>query len=64
MLTAPKTKLHPETPRYRIEFSLFTKHATGSWKGNRIVLSAYTTLRANEITTQDRNYLKTLGPRI
>ncbi|CAE7313904.1 unnamed protein product [Symbiodinium microadriaticum] len=50
--------------RYRIEFSLFTKHATGSWKGNRIVLSAYTTLRANEITTKDRNYLKKIGKSI
>ena len=44
-----------------IEFSPFLRHGTCPWKSDRIVLSAYTTLRADEIANKDKTYLRTLG---
>ena len=44
-----------------IEFSPFDKLGACPWKSNRIVLSAYTTYKAAEISSPDKRRLQTLG---
>ena len=44
-----------------LEFSPFTKHATCPWKDDRLVLSAYTPLRANRLELSDIDHLVSLG---
>ena len=44
-----------------IEFSPFTQHGTCPWKSDRIVLSAYTTHKADEISNEDKIFLRALG---
>ena len=44
-----------------IEFSPFIQHGTCPWKSDRIVLSAYTTHKADEISNKDKILLRTLG---
>ena len=44
-----------------IEFSPFTQHGTCPWKSDRILLSAYTTHKADEISNEDKIFLRALG---
>ena len=44
-----------------LEFSPFTRHATCPWKDDRLVLSAYTPLRANRLALSDIDHLVSLG---
>ena len=44
-----------------IEFSPFIQHGTCPWKSDRIVLSAYTTHKADEISNEDKIFLGALG---
>ena len=44
-----------------IEFSRFTQHGTCPWKSDRVVLSAYTAQKADEISNKDKIFLGALG---
>ena len=44
-----------------LEFDPLTKHATRPWKDDRLVLSAYTPLRANRLELSDIDHLVSLG---
>ena len=44
-----------------LEFSPFTRHATCPWKDDRLVISAYTPLRANRLELSDIDHLVSLG---
>ena len=44
-----------------VQFNPSKLHATCPWKHDRIILSAYTTKKANDIKVHDKKYLRTLG---
>ncbi|CAE7679264.1 unnamed protein product [Symbiodinium sp. CCMP2592] len=44
-----------------IEFSPFKLHGTCPWKSDRLIISAYTTNRIEDICREDKRYLRMLG---
>ncbi|CAE7585122.1 unnamed protein product [Symbiodinium sp. CCMP2592] len=44
-----------------IEFSPFKLHGTCPWKSDRLIISAYTTNRTEDICREDKRYLRMLG---
>ncbi|CAE7343069.1 unnamed protein product [Symbiodinium sp. CCMP2592] len=44
-----------------VEFSPFKLHGTCPWKSDRLIISAYTTNRIEDICSEDKRYLQQLG---